>query len=143
MSDLEKAKSYCFKYLSKCLISESSMCKKLKDKGFNDDVINKCIDICIDYDYLNDSTYTSNFISNSLNFKNWGYFKIKQKLIEKGIKSNIIEKSLDMIDFKTKAIDVAERKFSSYDDRDKTFKYMQNNGFKTSEILYAFKELEI
>jgi len=142
MNELQKCKDYCFKYLSTCLVSSKSLNDKLYRKEFSQDVINETIEMLLEYGYLNDEKYAKNYVYNAYNFKSWGPYKIKMKMLEKGIQKDISEKYLSQYDFYEKCLDYASRRFEKTGDVNKTISFLKNRGFNFDNIIKAVKEVQ-
>ena len=82
-SNLIKEKNYLISLLSKKNYSTNEIIFKLKNKNISNDNINYLIEYLTNNNLLNDEIYFNEYIE-FLNLKNYGYYKIKEKLIQKG-----------------------------------------------------------
>ena len=87
-SNLIKEKNYLISLLSKKNYSTNEIIFKLKNKNISNDNINYLIEYLKNNNLLNDEIYFNEYIE-CLNLKNYGYYKIKEKLIQKGFKHNL------------------------------------------------------
>lgn len=141
MNQIEEAKNYCASYLSNCLVSEYKLRNKLKEKGYDNKAINEAIITCKEYGYINDDEYAKNYVSNSLKFKEWGYYKIRYKLRKKGISENLIKKYLKNIDFYPKTLKCAKKKYARTTDKAKIIRYLKQKGFDYNNIYKAIDSI--
>lgn len=87
-SNLIKEKNYLISLLSKKNYSTNEIIFKLKNKNISNDNINYLIEYLQNNNLLNDENYFNEYIE-CLNLKNYGYYKIKEKLIQKGFKQEL------------------------------------------------------
>ena len=84
------------KYISTKMRSEKEIYKKFKEYDHKD--ISKVIDKLKEQGYLNNDEYIKAYINDSINLKMVGYYKIKNDLLELGLKEEDVIKYLDDID---------------------------------------------
>lgn len=87
-SNLIKEKNYLISLLSKKNYSTNEIILKSKNKNISNDNINYLIEYLKNNNLLNDENYFNEYIE-CLNLKNYGYYKIKEKLIQKGFKQEL------------------------------------------------------
>lgn len=87
-SNLIKEKNYLISLLSKKNYSTNEIILKLKNKNISNDNINYLIEYLKNNNLLNDENYFNEYIE-CLNLKNYGYYKINEKLIQKGFKQEL------------------------------------------------------
>lgn len=85
----------CLKYLSTKMRSEKEIYKKFKDYPKKD--ISSVIQRLKEENYLNNDAYTTAYINDAVNLKMIGYYKIKNDLINLGLKEDEIMNKLDEI----------------------------------------------
>ncbi|MDO4282890.1 MAG: regulatory protein RecX [Clostridia bacterium] len=95
--EFEIAKEKAVKYLVTARKTEYEVRLKLKKGKFSDDIIDQVIDYLIEIDYINDDEYVDAYIRQCMHLLNYSIFEIKQKLLQKGIKKDIIEKKVDKL----------------------------------------------
>lgn len=100
--------------------------------------------------WLNDEQYVENYLAQYLNLGDKGAYVLKQKLIQKGIPSQLIDQKLADLDFSPLSEKVAQKllrkyqyKFSAKTLKDKIIQNMMNKGFSYSEAKRAFENLEV
>ena len=92
--------------------------------------------------WINDEQYVETYLSQNLNTGDKGAYVLKQKLIQKGINSQLIDQKLANLDFSPLSEKVAQ-KLSTKTLKDKIIQNMMNKGFSYSEAKIAFENLEV
>ena len=88
------------KYISKRLRSEFEIKKYLEKKTNDTYLIDNIINELIDKKLIDDQRFTTAYINDKLNFSKCGILKIKNDLINLGIDQNLINDTLNNIDYK-------------------------------------------
>lgn len=118
--------------------SEFEVKKKLRSLGVEDPVINLVIDDLVKKSYLDDSQYAREFLRQCLELKKYSLLLSRQKLYQKGISKDIIDKlfendNLDIINIENARYQ-AEKKSRNKDLSDrkifqKVYRYLLSKGF--------------
>lgn len=106
--DFEVAKEKAIKYLGISKKTEYEVVKKLKSLNYSDEIIDKVISYLIDLGYLNDEEYVDAYIRQCVRLLSYSIYEIKMKLLQKGIKKDIIEEKLSVLkdtDYEDKLVD--------------------------------------
>lgn len=90
-NEIEQYNSYALKLLSAKAYSENALRDKLVKKGANEDQIEAVIKLLIKYQLLDDSNVIKEYLEYA-DYKHYGYNRIKEDLIKKGIPLYKIEK---------------------------------------------------
>lgn len=141
--DLEKAKTYIANYHTNK--TEKIIKDKLKEKGYEEDIITGVLEFLHKYNYISDERYAKSFTKDAMNFKKQGVGKIKQKLYEKGVPKEVIEKTLEDVDYDlerenlSKLIEKKEEHYMKkskniYEWKTKMFVFLSSRGFKSDMI---------
>lgn len=100
--------------------------------------------------WINDEQYVETYLSQNLNTGDKGAYVLKQKLIQKGINSQLIDQKLANLDFSPLSEKVAQKllriyqhKLSTKTLKDKIIQNMMNKGFSYTEAKEAFETLDI
>lgn len=93
--ELKKATDVALKYLGLRSRTIAEVKKKLLEKEFDSETIDKVIDQLIDWRFVDDCQYAKNYISNSQIGKPKGTYRLKRELSAKGIATEIISKEIE------------------------------------------------
>lgn len=96
--DFEVAKEKAIRYLGISKKTEYEVIKKLKNLKYSDETIEKVISYLVDLGYLNDEEYIDAYIRQCVRLLNYSIYEIKMKLLQKGIKKDIIEEKLSNLE---------------------------------------------
>ncbi|RKY90706.1 MAG: hypothetical protein DRQ01_08780 [Ignavibacteriae bacterium] len=83
-------KQRAFRYLGRRLHSAFELRTKLRQKGYEIEMIDQVISELRDKNYLDDSEYALVFVEEKFRSKMWSENKLKSELIKKGISSSVI-----------------------------------------------------
>lgn len=122
-----KSNNTALNYISFKPRSEKEVRTKLKDKEFDEDIIDNTIAFLYKYNYLNDYDYGKSLINDKKNFKKAGTNLLKQELYKKGIAKDtiqeLIEESYDYDEEYEMAYAVAIKKYNLIKNEDKNSIY--------------------
>ncbi len=88
----EKAYEYAVFLLSLKLRTIGEMLKKMQDRGYSQAVIEKTVDELKSHKYLDDDRYAEIYLENLKTYRNFGFYGIKKKLMEKKLPMQLVEK---------------------------------------------------
>lgn len=91
----EKAYDYAVFLLSLQLRTVGEVREKMLGRGYSAAVIDDVISQLVDLKYLNDERYAQVFLDNLKQYKNFGYYGIKKKMLEKKLPVELITRILD------------------------------------------------
>jgi regulatory protein len=94
---LEKAKQKAFRLLSVRGRSTQELRLKLKERGFAEPVIEKVIVRLLELNYLDDKSFAEQWARNLGVNRLYGNRRIEMSLLEKGIASKLIERSIVLV----------------------------------------------
>ncbi len=115
--------------------------EKMKNRGYDAEVIDKVINSLLEDRYLNDQNYAEVFINNMKNYKTWGRFMMKKKLYEKKLPKEMVDEELDKYVSEEDEVAIATRyveknfgeikavKKLSYEDKQKIVARLASRGF--------------
>jgi len=84
-----------FNYASFKPRTSKQVVDKLKILGFADEQIFPTINFLIDFDLIDDTRFSENYIDNKLRTKSIGVNKIRIELLKKGIKHDLIDAAIE------------------------------------------------
>ena len=90
----EKAYEYAVFLLSLKLCTVGEVLKKMEARGYGQLIIEEVIERLKAQNYLDDQKYAEVFLENLKAYKNYGYYGIKKKFMEKRIPNDLIESTL-------------------------------------------------
>lgn len=100
--------------------------------------------------WINDDQYVDTYLSQNISSGDKGGYVLKQKLLQKGINSQLIDQKLAQLDFSNVADKTAQKllrkyqhKLSTQNLKDKIIQSLMNKGFSYTEAKNAFENLEI
>ena len=131
--NFEVAKEKAIRYIALSRKTSHEVKTKLSKIGVDEDIIDQVIEYLIDLNYINDEEYVDAYVRQCMRLQSQSIYEIKNKLLQKGIKKDIIENKLDKLsntDYEEKIIKkLLEGKLNSYDELKKK-QYLYRRGFK-------------
>lgn len=147
-----KSKNDALKVIEKSYKTEKEMRDKLLLKGYDENIIERCMEFLKEYNFINDSNYASMYIKDKI--KQEGANKIKYSLLRKGIPHQIINEKLEVIynedeNENNSVFAIAEKKYNSLikseNDNIKIYRklrdYLYRKGYLEDEIRSALKNV--
>lgn len=96
--ELEIAKQKAIAYLVKSKKTSSEVTLKLKKLNFSDEIIEQVVSYFTELGYINDNEYVDAYMRQCMRLQNYSLFEIKNKLLQKGIKKDIIEEKIQVLE---------------------------------------------
>ncbi len=138
--EFEVAKEKAVKYLMTAKKTEYEVKQKLKKSNFSDEVIYQVTKYLKELGYINDEDYIDAYIRQCMRLLTYSGFEIKQKLLQKGIKKDIIEKKLEILkntDYEKRLIEkLINGKLKNMDELDRK-KYLYRRGLGNFDDIYG------
>jgi regulatory protein len=142
--EIQKAENYLIKILSYRPRTVLEVERKLKMKGFSEEVIKDVVEKAKNLGYLNDSRFVEEWIRYRKN-KKFGNLRIKEELINLGISRETIEENLKEDDDFLTCVSLLKQKAknlrNNFNQKRKIFNFLKRRGFSTELIKKAFKEI--
>lgn len=142
--------NYGISVLSRTAKSEHELRLKMKDKGFDSQLIDNAVNKLKEQKYLDDEKYCEMFINDRINISKHGVLKIKEALYYKGIDKEIIEekiKSISSEDEEKIAFDLGQKKALGIKEEDvrkkgiKLYNYLLGRGFEYETVKKTVKKI--
>lgn len=142
--------NYGISVLSRYFKSEYELRLKMKNKGFNPQLIDNAISILKEHKYLDDERYCEMFINDKINISKHGVRKIKEALYYKGIDKEIIEEKIKCISAESeeeRALLLGEKKLLNIKENDnrkkmsKLSNYLLGKGFEYETVNKTLRKL--
>lgn len=149
-AQLSYGKNLGLYYISFKQRTEKEVIKYLQQHDIDSKIIPQIIDNLKSEDWINDKNYVQSFIQQNLNTGDKGPYVIKQKLLQKGIKSKIIESELQAINFQDLASKISQKLYKKYQSKlplkalkDKLMQSLTTKGFDYQIAHTVIQNLEI
>lgn len=132
LSDYYRCKQYVFDMIARKPRTSSEVTRKLKEKKFLPESINKSVALATEYGYLSDKRYAEDYVEISSRSK--GGFRIKAELKRKGVSDEDIGVALESLteeDEEECALRLARRKLrpdATEKDVEKAMRYLAARG---------------
>ena len=138
---LEKAISYT----TRSIKTKKQVLTYLYGKGYSKDVVDHCVEKLLEYKLIDDETYSKRYIESVS--KNQGKHLIEFKLMQKGVKKEIIDNAFEDVEIPSKenaralALKHFKNKEKTKENVAKTYRYLISKGFTYEEANYAVEIL--
>ena len=133
--EYNRAKNFALSKISYSQKSTYEMKKKLAEKNFSNDIIDKVIEFLDSYGFLDDDAYVKSFITDKDEISRWSRNKISYMLKLKHVDDRLIEEYIGLVDDDReleKASFFADKKIKddySFENRQKVFRHLAGKGF--------------
>lgn len=125
-----KANDQALRFLSYRQRSEKEIIDKLKEKGFQEKIIENTLIYLREYKLVDDLEFAKAFMNDKIYLNKFGPERIKHELFKKGISQEIIQEVLDEDeDEYHRGLELAKKKLPSYRKDDRNGKYRKLGGF--------------
>ena len=96
--DFENAKQKAIKFIGISKKTEYEVKQKLYRLGYNQEITDMVISYLLNIGYVDDVDYVKSYIKQNERFMKYSIFEITQKLLQKGIKKDIIENEITILE---------------------------------------------
>lgn len=96
--EFENAKQKAIKFIGISKKTEYEVKQKLYRLGYNQEIVDMVISYLLNIGYINDVDYVKSYIKQNERFMKYSIFEITQKLLQKGIKKDIIENEITILE---------------------------------------------
>lgn len=96
--DFENAKQKAIKFIGISKKTEYEVKQKLYRLGYNQEITDMVISYLLNIGYIDDIDYVKSYIKQNERFMKYSIFEITQKLLQKGIKKDIIENEITILE---------------------------------------------
>ena len=151
LEELKKAQSTALKYLSYRDRSEFEIRERLKQKDFSEATIQETVGWLIGLGYLNDERFALNWSRSRIATKKFGEYRLRRELSAKGLASETIEQTLQVVYSEISEWDLAQslaqKKLSQLKGVDPKSKsrrlaqYLQRKGFPSDTVFKTVNQL--
>ena len=145
-----KCKAAAFRIVEKTYKSEKELRDKLLLKGYDNESINKTMNILKEYNFISDENYVKMYVKDKVRVQ--GKKKIKYDLAKKGINEKIIDEEIYNIDIdeeRDTAYELAIKKYNVISKREvdkyklsqKLYRYLLSKGYDYDTVSYVVKRI--
>lgn len=133
--EYNRAKNFALSKISYSQKSTYEIKKKLAEKKFSNDVIDRVIEFLDSYGFLDDDAYVKSYITDKDEISRWSRNKISYMLKLKHVDDRLIEEYIGLVDDEReleKAGFFADKKIKddySFENRQKIFRHLAGKGF--------------
>ncbi len=131
--NFEKGYDYAVFLLSLRLRTTGEIREKMKNRGYTLAVSEKVIADLLEQKFLDDQKYAEIFLDNLKKYKNFGFYGIKKKMMEKRLPSSIIDRVLEEGLLVDEEIKIAERLLEKFTLSNAAKRPRQKSGFNKAE----------
>ncbi|MBL0526398.1 regulatory protein RecX [Aeromonas dhakensis] len=145
---LAAARAYAMRSLARRESAESELARRLRQQGYQEEVIETVLDYCRGYNWVNDERYGAMAVRAGA-AKGHGPLKIRFELRRKGLDDGQIDAAFEQpeLDWFELALELLERRANLADLTDfklrmKWLKYLLGRGFSQDQARYAISALQ-
>ncbi|WP_412841736.1 regulatory protein RecX [Aeromonas dhakensis] len=145
---LAAARAYAMRSLARRESAESELARRLRQQGYQEEVIEAVLDYCRGYNWVNDERYGAMAVRAGA-AKGHGPLKIRFDLRRKGLDDGQIDAAFEQpeLDWFELALELLERRANLADLADfklrmKWLKYLLGRGFSQDQARYAISALQ-
>ncbi|WP_440892848.1 regulatory protein RecX [Aeromonas dhakensis] len=145
---LAAARAYAMRSLARRESAESELARRLRQQGYQEEVIEAVLDYCRGYNWVNDERYGAMAVRAGA-AKGHGPIKIRFDLRRKGLDDGQIDAAFEQpeLDWFELALELLERRANLADLTDfklrmKWLKYLLGRGFSQDQARYAISALQ-
>ncbi|HDX8341213.1 TPA: regulatory protein RecX [Aeromonas dhakensis] len=145
---LAAARAYAMRSLARRESAESELARRLRQQGYQEEVIEAVVDYCRGYNWVNDERYGAMAVRAGA-AKGHGPLKIRFDLRRKGLDDGQIDAAFEQpeLDWFELALELLERRANIADLADfklrmKWLKYLLGRGFSQDQARYAISALQ-
>ncbi len=147
---LADSRQYALHLLDRHSYTEAAMCRKLRERGTDEETILNVISFLKGYHYIDDEDYARRYIKAALHAGKSGLKKIQYDLVGKGIDKNIVESviaelSEEDFDENEAIMPILQKKLKgdfSFQNKMKAKRYLLSRGFSVESIDRALRKTE-
>jgi regulatory protein len=146
----EKAREYAFLLLKFRLRSEKELAGRLRQKGFPEELVQATVNFLKDKQFIDDRVFAKGWVSSRLK-RPFGFRRIKQELIQKGLDKKAIEVALAQAkeDYNESSIvrELAEQRFSRLKGiellkaKARVYAYLMRRGFSPEVVVDTINQI--
>lgn len=134
----QKAYEYAVFLLSLSMRTKGEIKEKMTRRGYQPEVIDEVLIQLVNQRYLDDVRYAQVFLENLIQYKNFGFYRIKKKMMEKKLPPEIINKTLEEALSLAEELKIAKRLLKKQGDLELDEEPKQ----ETNEVYYSGRDFD-
>ena len=137
-------KDYTVFLLGLSMQTADKLREKLLRKGYGKEEIENALAWLIELGYINDNSFAQSYFEGLKNYKHFGYYGMKRKMIEKKFGPKLIDQLLKTLSAKEE-LEIARKFLSGKKNKtaEQQMRMLQNRGFRMDVILKVVKIKEL
>ena len=149
VSDSERARNTAYRFLSYRSRSISEVEKKLKERGFAQEVVSETIERLRELGFLDDASFAISLAKDLAIVKGYGRFQVEKKLKNKGIEGEMLTGAIEKVFSEIDEFEAARRlalkktkgQLNSIQDKARIGRYLYGRGYSWDIITEILKGL--
>lgn len=149
-NDYDHAWQYALFLLNLSMRTVSEVEQKMVKRGYGKKVVIQVINNLKEDKFLDDDNYAEVFINSMKNYKTWGRFMMKKKMLEKKLPTSLIEQKLSELVTDEDELEIAKRFVSKqindskalkkldYQEKQKLMRKLMSRGFAMDTVVKLF-----
>jgi regulatory protein len=150
VGDPSRAREAAYRFLARRIRSREEVARRLRDRGFRDEIVDQTLDDLARLGYLDDARFAEIWVRTRMGLKGYGRNLLRRELLEKGVSKEAIRQalSLEEVDEEEAARRVLARRFPEGRARGRTdlkgwrsaYNHLFRRGFPSDLIRKVLRE---
>ena len=146
LENYEQTKDKALRLLTFRAHSEKELCDKLRMAGAKEEDIERTLEFCRRYGFVNDLQYAKSKAKDLKNLKKYGKRRIEAELYSKGISSEAVSEAVGELEFDHDILKMlVEKKLANNFEKksiDRCMRYFLYRGYEMSDIRNCIEEIK-
>ena len=146
LENYEQTKDKALRLLTFRAHSEKELCDKLRMSGAKEEDIERTLEFCRRYGFVNDLQYAKSKAKDLKNLKKYGKRRIEAELYSKGISSETVSEAVGELEFDDDILKMlVEKKLANNFEKksiDRCMRYFLYRGYEMSDIRNCIEEIK-
>lgn len=146
LENYEQTKDKALRLLTFRAHSEKELCDKLRMAGAKEEDIERTLEFCRRYEFVNDLQYAKSKARDLKNLKKYGKRRIEAELYSKGISSETVSEAVGELEFDDDILKMlVEKKLANNFEKksiDRCMRYFLYRGYEMSDIRNCIEEIK-
>lgn len=146
LENYEQTKDKALRLLTFRAHSEKELCDKLRMAGAKEEDIERTLEFCRRYGFVNDLQYAKSKAKDLKNLKKYGKRRIEAELYSKGISSEAVSEAVGELEFDDDILKMlVEKKLANNFEKksiDRCMRYFLYRGYEMSDIRNCIEEIK-